>query len=295
MAPAFLDGELIGYAAIKAHWLDIGGKDPYSTDTVDLFQEGTIFPGVKLCGGGELVDDIYRMALANSRVPKLVAGDINAELVGVGTRRRARCWRSSSAMGGALPGGRRTHVRPRRGDRARVLRAAPRRRLPRRRHARRRRRGPDPVPFEVVADRRRLGRHRRLLRRARQRPGPVNCTLPKTVAVARVAIGMLAGAGEPPNEGHQRPIRVHHQAGHAVSPAAPGAVVHRRLGSFQALETILAASRPPSRRRRPPQAAATSARSSGGARTRAAASRGPTARRTRSAKAATPAVTAPRR
>ena len=45
--PVFLrDGELVGYAAIKAHWLDIGGKDPYSTDTVDVFQEGTIFPGV---------------------------------------------------------------------------------------------------------------------------------------------------------------------------------------------------------------------------------------------------------
>src|SRR3954451_22185213 len=47
--PVFLDaggageGALIGYSAIKAHWLDIGGKDPYSTDTVDVFQEGTIF------------------------------------------------------------------------------------------------------------------------------------------------------------------------------------------------------------------------------------------------------------
>src|SRR5581483_11873983 len=37
--PAFLDsGELIGYTAIKAHWLDIGAKDPYSTDTLDLHQ-----------------------------------------------------------------------------------------------------------------------------------------------------------------------------------------------------------------------------------------------------------------
>src|SRR4051794_17190342 len=39
VAPAFFAGELVGYAAIKAHWLDIGGKDPYSTDTVDVFQE----------------------------------------------------------------------------------------------------------------------------------------------------------------------------------------------------------------------------------------------------------------
>ena len=84
--PVFLhDEELIGYTTIKGHWLDIGGKEPYSTDTVDVFQEGTIFPGVKLYSRGELVDDIYRMALANSRVPKMVAGDINAEVVGVRT------------------------------------------------------------------------------------------------------------------------------------------------------------------------------------------------------------------
>ena len=36
--PVF-DGELIAYTAIKAHWLDIAGKEPYSTDTVDVFQE----------------------------------------------------------------------------------------------------------------------------------------------------------------------------------------------------------------------------------------------------------------
>src|SRR5438876_12175208 len=82
--PVFLrDEELIGYTTIKGHWLDIGGKEPYSTDTVDVFQEGTIFPGVKLYSRGELVKDIYRMAIANSRVPKMVAGDINAEVVGV--------------------------------------------------------------------------------------------------------------------------------------------------------------------------------------------------------------------
>src|SRR4051812_1457469 len=90
--PVYLaEGELVGYSAIKAHWLDIGGKDPYSTDTVDVFQEGTIFPGVKLYSRGRLVSDIYRMATANSRVPKMVAGDINALAAGARTGARARC------------------------------------------------------------------------------------------------------------------------------------------------------------------------------------------------------------
>ena len=63
--PVFFDGELIGYTAIKAHWLDIGGKDPASTDSVDVFQEGTVFPGVKLFSKGKLVEDIHKMCIAN--------------------------------------------------------------------------------------------------------------------------------------------------------------------------------------------------------------------------------------
>ena len=53
--PVFFENELIAYTAIKAHWLDIAGKEPYSTDTVDVFQEGTVYPGVKLYSKGELV------------------------------------------------------------------------------------------------------------------------------------------------------------------------------------------------------------------------------------------------
>src|SRR3954463_4850012 len=30
--PVYLGEELIGYTTIKGHWLDIGAKDPYSTD-----------------------------------------------------------------------------------------------------------------------------------------------------------------------------------------------------------------------------------------------------------------------
>src|SRR5207248_10143561 len=48
-------------------------------------QEGTPCPGVKLVARGGLVRDVFRIATANSRVPKMVAGDINAEIVGVRT------------------------------------------------------------------------------------------------------------------------------------------------------------------------------------------------------------------
>ena len=80
--PVFLDGgELVGYTTVKGHWLDIGAIAPYCADTTDVFQEGTMFPGVKIYSRGELVQDIHRTVLTNSRLPKFVAGDINAGVV----------------------------------------------------------------------------------------------------------------------------------------------------------------------------------------------------------------------
>ena len=38
IVPVFLADTLVGYSVIKAHWLDIGGKDPYCTDTIDVFR-----------------------------------------------------------------------------------------------------------------------------------------------------------------------------------------------------------------------------------------------------------------
>ena len=72
------DRELIGYTAIKGHWLDIAAKDPYCTDTTDVFQEGVIFPGVKIYKENVLNEDIFRMIMANTRVPHMVRGDLDS-------------------------------------------------------------------------------------------------------------------------------------------------------------------------------------------------------------------------
>ena len=80
IVPAF-DGErLVAFAVTKAHHLDIAAKDPYCTDTTDNFQEGVIFPAVKVYAGGELQRDMYRTILANSRAPKALEGDLNAQI-----------------------------------------------------------------------------------------------------------------------------------------------------------------------------------------------------------------------
>ena len=57
--PVFLDDEIVGYSCNKAHWYDIGAKNPYCTDTEDLFQEGVMFPGVKIYSKGKKSGDMF--------------------------------------------------------------------------------------------------------------------------------------------------------------------------------------------------------------------------------------------
>lgn len=80
IVPGFLDGAVVAYAAIKAHQLDVGALAPFVSNSTDLFQEGTIYPGVKLYKGGERDDDIYRTMLANTRLPESAAGDLSAQV-----------------------------------------------------------------------------------------------------------------------------------------------------------------------------------------------------------------------
>ena len=233
--PVFHRDELIGYAAIKAHWLDIGGKEPYATDTVDMFQEGTIFPGVKLVSRGRIVRDVYRMALANSRVPKAVAGDINAELVGVraGT---AGFLRIVERYG--LDAFRESVERM--FDHGEAMVRSWFDRIPDGVY-----RGSGTLDGDGVVDEKIdfdveitvEGSSVRVdySRAPDQRLGPVNSPLPKTVSCTRVAISMLAGGGEWPNEGHFRPIEVVTRPGTLFHPLPPAPTF---IGGWAAIGAI---------------------------------------------------------
>jgi N-methylhydantoinase B len=221
--PVFLPaGELVGYSAIKAHWLDIGAKEIYCTDTTDVFQEGVIFPGVKLYRRGELVEDIQKMAIANSRLPKFVLGDINAEVAGVraggrelvrlveryGQETFSNCVERMYDHGEAVV---RSYIEH----------------LPDGRYVGRGVMDDDgisdeQIPFDVVLEIEGTTARLDFSNAPPARPGPVNCPIASTVSAARVIMTMLAGGGEAPNEGHFRPIEVVARPGsmfHALSPS----------------------------------------------------------------------------
>ncbi len=81
VSPIFGAGELVGYTAIKQHWLDLGQKDPgYILDSVDVFQEGLLMPGLKLYKAGVLDKEIENLLRFNSRLPERIIGDLNAQI-----------------------------------------------------------------------------------------------------------------------------------------------------------------------------------------------------------------------
>ena len=75
VAPCFLDGRLIGWAANRAHHADVGGMAPGSIPAAatEVYQEGLRIPPVLLTGAVEAI------LCANSRTPDERRGDLDAQ------------------------------------------------------------------------------------------------------------------------------------------------------------------------------------------------------------------------
>ncbi|MFE3238615.1 hydantoinase B/oxoprolinase family protein, partial [Kitasatospora indigofera] len=77
--PVFVDGVLVGFTATRAHWIDVGSKDPGgSMDSVNIFQEGLRLGPQKLVEAGEEVASVVDTITANVRFPYPTRGDMQA-------------------------------------------------------------------------------------------------------------------------------------------------------------------------------------------------------------------------
>jgi N-methylhydantoinase B len=76
VSPIHVDGELLGWAASRAHHADVGGMVPASmpADSTELHQEGLILPPARLD------DDLIALIAANSRAGAERRGDLRAQL-----------------------------------------------------------------------------------------------------------------------------------------------------------------------------------------------------------------------
>jgi N-methylhydantoinase B len=238
--PVFMpEHGLVGYSAIKAHWSDVGAKNRYCTDTIDLFQEGVLIPGVKLYSRGERNEDLMRILMANSRLPGDVEGDLKAEIVGV--RVAAAALRRVIERFGfetyqaaveamfdhgeatvrsylaKVPDGR--YVGLGQLDNDGVSEEA--------------------IPFEVALEVE--GDHARfdLSGAPPSRGGPTNCPVPTTVSSCRVAMAALVGGGEALNEGFFRPLEIVTTPGTMFHPLRPAPCFTGGWAAMQAADAAI--------------------------------------------------------
>jgi N-methylhydantoinase B len=80
-APIFVAGELVGFAVSRAHWIDMGSKDPGgSMDSTTIYQEGLRMGPTRIVAGGAEVVDIVRLIETNVRFPYVTVGDMRAQV-----------------------------------------------------------------------------------------------------------------------------------------------------------------------------------------------------------------------
>lgn len=87
--PIFVDGELTGFAACRAHWLDVGAKDPGGPmDSTEIYQEGIRLGPLKVVERGRQRRDVTDLLARNSRFGYPAAGDLGAQIACVRTGQR---------------------------------------------------------------------------------------------------------------------------------------------------------------------------------------------------------------
>ena len=80
VSPIFHAGELVAFAANKAHWTEVGGMAPgsWTTDSTEVYQEGIQLPGIQVYVAGEPLPGILDILEANVRLPQMTLGDMYA-------------------------------------------------------------------------------------------------------------------------------------------------------------------------------------------------------------------------
>jgi N-methylhydantoinase B len=212
-----------GYLVVRAHWLDLGAKDPgYVLDSTDMHQEGMIFPGTKVVKRGTPDREILELIRFNSRMPDAVLGDLNAQIAAIRTGER-RLIELIEKFGGEtlercidsiLDHGERTALRE--------LATFPEGSWV----------ASDWIDGDGITDEPLRLQVRVTIREGRfeldwegsapAARGPVNMPFGSTISTCRMAFKALTSPHEPTNAGQMRPLRVRAEPGtlmHAVYPA----------------------------------------------------------------------------
>ncbi len=79
--PIFWNGQRVGFASSRAHWMDVGGKDTsLSIDSTEIYQEGMRWAPTKVYARGEPRTEILDFLRRNSRFGGILIGDLHAQI-----------------------------------------------------------------------------------------------------------------------------------------------------------------------------------------------------------------------
>ena len=81
-SPIFVEGRLIAFSAVTAHWIDIGGKVPggWCPDSTDVYQEGICFTHEQLAHEWRKDEQLFTFITQNVRYPRPLLGDIQSQI-----------------------------------------------------------------------------------------------------------------------------------------------------------------------------------------------------------------------
>jgi N-methylhydantoinase B len=80
--PFFWRGKLLGFLAVRAHWIDVGGGSTGfgSSATRDVYEEGLQIRSVKIYAEGKPNVEVLRLIEDNIRFPESSLGDLRAQI-----------------------------------------------------------------------------------------------------------------------------------------------------------------------------------------------------------------------
>jgi N-methylhydantoinase B len=81
--PYFYEGELLMFAMVRAHWIDVGGMSTgfgAGPHVVDPWQEGLQLDQLKIYEEGKLDEKLYRVLQDNIRFPESSLGDMKSQM-----------------------------------------------------------------------------------------------------------------------------------------------------------------------------------------------------------------------
>lgn len=223
--PIFVEGELAGFAASRAHWLDMGSKDPGgSMDSTSIFQEGLRMGPMKIYEAGRPCRDLHEVIARNVRFPHATLGDMRAQVACAMTGQRrlaeivtrwgldtvtaardeifAQTERLERQAIAAIPDG--TYTAGGHLDNDGIDLATP-------------------LPVNVTVTVEGETVHVDLTDCADQTTGPVNCGAAQAVAAVRVAYKLLVSGDVPLNGGSFRPLDVTTRPGSMLAAQSPAA------------------------------------------------------------------------